>query len=65
MKENFKPPPSHDPGLLTNLFSFKIELSFPENAIITNLEFPDEDWWFGSYNGATGLFPANYVTLNE
>jgi len=40
------------------------ELSFPEGATITDLEFPDEDWWFGQYKGATGLFPANYVQLD-
>lgn len=37
------------------------ELSFPEGATIKDLEFPDEDWWFGHYNGQSGLFPANYV----
>ncbi|GAB1311166.1 actin binding protein [Madurella fahalii] len=41
------------------------ELSFPEGATITNLEFPDEDWWFGHYNGSSGLFPANYVQLDS
>ncbi|KAI0485182.1 hypothetical protein GGR56DRAFT_662952 [Xylariaceae sp. FL0804] len=41
------------------------ELSFPEGATITNLEFPDEDWWFGHYHGDSGLFPANYVKLNQ
>ncbi|UKZ52153.1 hypothetical protein TrVGV298_005928 [Trichoderma virens] len=41
------------------------ELSFPEDATITNLEFPDEDWWFGHYGGHSGLFPANYVKLDE
>ncbi|SPQ18925.1 caf4f37d-1e84-45d7-affc-581a60e590b6 [Thermothielavioides terrestris] len=41
------------------------ELSFPEGAKITNLEFPDEDWWFGHYGGASGLFPANYVQLDS
>ncbi|KAJ9669163.1 actin binding protein [Coniosporium apollinis] len=41
------------------------ELSFPDGATITGLEFPDEDWWFGEYNGKSGLFPANYVQLNE
>ncbi|KAK4458896.1 hypothetical protein QBC42DRAFT_275728 [Cladorrhinum samala] len=41
------------------------ELSFPEGATITNLDFPDEDWWFGHYNGAQGLFPANYVVLDS
>ncbi|KAG6025024.1 hypothetical protein E4U41_001629 [Claviceps citrina] len=41
------------------------ELSFPEDATITNLEFPDEDWWFGHFNGQAGLFPSNYVQLNS
>ncbi|KAG9234580.1 hypothetical protein BJ875DRAFT_8459 [Amylocarpus encephaloides] len=41
------------------------ELSFEENATITRLEFPDEDWWFGHHKGKSGLFPANYVQLNE
>lgn len=57
------------------------ELSFPENATITGVvsylhsthlrcthmlqEFPDEDWWLGSFNGKSGLFPANYVQLDE
>ncbi|KAI0913174.1 hypothetical protein F4823DRAFT_578292 [Ustulina deusta] len=41
------------------------ELSFPENAKITHLEFPDEDWWYGQYNGQLGLFPANYVQLDQ
>lgn len=41
------------------------EISFPEGATITDVEFPDEDWWLGTYNGRSGLFPANYVTLDE
>ncbi|EXJ86948.1 hypothetical protein A1O3_03902 [Capronia epimyces CBS 606.96] len=41
------------------------ELSFPENAIILNVTFPDEDWWHGEYQGKTGLFPANYTKLND
>lgn len=28
-------------------------------------EFPDEDWWFGHFHGKSGLFPANYVQLDE
>jgi len=40
------------------------ELSFPEGATVTDLEFPDEDWWFGHYGGHSGLFPANYVQLD-
>jgi hypothetical protein len=42
-----------------------LELSFPEGAKITHLEFPDEDWWYGQYKGELGLFPANYVQLDE
>ncbi|KAF2636602.1 hypothetical protein P280DRAFT_501169 [Massarina eburnea CBS 473.64] len=41
------------------------ELSFPEGATVEDVEFPDEDWWFGTYGGASGLFPANYVQLDE
>jgi len=41
------------------------ELSFPEDAKITGLEFPDEDWWFGHFKGHSGLFPANYVQLDS
>ncbi|KAI8629393.1 hypothetical protein F5Y19DRAFT_432612 [Xylariaceae sp. FL1651] len=41
------------------------ELSFPEGATITHLEFPDEDWWYGQYKGEMGLFPANYVQLDQ
>jgi drebrin-like protein len=47
------------------MFCVILELSFPEGAKITNLEFPDEDWWFGHYKGASGLFPANYVQLDS
>jgi len=41
------------------------ELSFPDGAKIINIEFPDENWWQGEYNGQIGLFPSNYVKLNE
>ncbi|KAF3933897.1 Vinexin [Dactylella cylindrospora] len=41
------------------------ELSFPEGATITDIEFPDEDWWFGRYGGHEGLFPSNYVELDQ
>ncbi|KAI1755105.1 hypothetical protein F4782DRAFT_489955 [Xylaria castorea] len=41
------------------------ELSFPEGATVTHLEFPDEDWWYGHYKGEMGLFPANYVQLDQ
>jgi hypothetical protein len=49
----------------TALFDYEAaednEVSFPEGATITGVEFPDEDWWFGHYGGHSGLFPANYV----
>ncbi|KNG84036.1 actin binding protein [Aspergillus nomiae NRRL 13137] len=41
------------------------ELSFPEGAEITHIEFPDDDWWFGKYGNKEGLFPANYVQLRK
>jgi drebrin-like protein len=61
------------------------ELSFPENATITNVvciaycivhkqrecpltclqSFPDDDWWHGEYAGKSGLFPSNYVELQQ
>ncbi|KAK0383300.1 hypothetical protein NLU13_9213 [Sarocladium strictum] len=69
------PAPAHAPAAAsagptaTALFDYEAaednELSFPEDAKITELEFPDEDWWFGAYNGKKGLFPSNYVQLNQ
>ncbi|EEA22282.1 actin binding protein [Talaromyces marneffei ATCC 18224] len=41
------------------------ELSFPDGAKIVNIEFPDDDWWSGEYDGNVGLFPANYVELDQ
>ncbi|TGZ77370.1 hypothetical protein EX30DRAFT_323688 [Ascodesmis nigricans] len=41
------------------------EISFPEGAVITDIQFPDEDWWAGVYKGKEGLFPANYVELQQ
>ncbi|KAI9855095.1 MAG: hypothetical protein M1824_006303 [Vezdaea acicularis] len=41
------------------------ELAFPDGAKITEVEFPDEDWWMGVYKGKQGLFPANYVQLDD
>ncbi|KAK2065118.1 SH3 domain-containing protein [Colletotrichum caudatum] len=66
-----EPAPAADGGGRTATAQFDYEaaedneLSFPENATITDLEFPDEDWWFGSYGGKQGLFPANYVQLDN
>ncbi|RPB17747.1 hypothetical protein P167DRAFT_531278 [Morchella conica CCBAS932] len=41
------------------------ELTFPDEAIIEDIEFPDDDWWLGTYGGKRGLFPANYVELRK
>ncbi|CCE64442.1 hypothetical protein TPHA_0H02380 [Tetrapisispora phaffii CBS 4417] len=43
------------------------ELTFVEGTKIINIEFVDDDWWLGE-NGTTGekgLFPANYVSLEN
>ncbi|OAL74601.1 hypothetical protein A7D00_0195 [Trichophyton violaceum] len=69
------PPPAAPPAAAaaqhtaTALYDYEAaednELSFPEDAKITNIEFPDEDWWTGEYQGKVGLFPANYVQLDS
>lgn len=43
------------------------ELTFSENDKIINIEFVDEDWWLGELekNGQKGLFPSNYVSLEN
>ncbi|KAE8144513.1 hypothetical protein BDV25DRAFT_166663 [Aspergillus avenaceus] len=60
------PSPANKPSA-TALYDYEAaednELSFPEGAEITNIEFPDDDWWYGKYQNKEGLFPANYVQL--
>ncbi|CAM9022313.1 unnamed protein product [Wickerhamomyces anomalus] len=42
------------------------ELTFAEGQRIINIQFVDEDWWLGETEGGDkGLFPANYVTLEQ
>lgn len=41
------------------------ELSFPGGAIITEIEFEDEEWWSGVYYNQRNLFPSNYVELKK
>lgn len=43
------------------------ELTFSENDKIINIDFVDEDWWLGELEktGEKGLFPSNYVVLQE
>ena len=47
------------------MLTFTLELTFNEGEVITDIDFPDEDWWIGHIHGQQGLFPANYVQLNE
>ncbi|VDH93192.1 cortactin [Mytilus galloprovincialis] len=41
------------------------ELTFDPDDLITNIEIIDEGWWRGDCHGKTGLFPANYVELQQ
>ncbi|KAG0269366.1 hypothetical protein BGZ95_002101 [Linnemannia exigua] len=41
------------------------ELSFNEGDVITDIEFVTDDWWSGASNGASGLFPSNYVEMYQ
>lgn len=37
------------------------EVDLTEGATVTDIECVSEDWWQGTCNGRTGLFPAAYV----
>ncbi|XP_023612210.1 intersectin-2 isoform X6 [Myotis lucifugus] len=39
------------------------ELNFSKGQLINVLNKDDPDWWQGEINGATGLFPSNYVKM--
>lgn len=41
------------------------EISFDPDDIITHVETIDEGWWRGLCKGQYGLFPANYVHLQQ
>jgi hypothetical protein len=41
------------------------ELLFPRGAEIKEIEDINGDWFFGTYMGAKGLFPAPYVRLDQ
>ena len=49
-------------GVVSYLFS---NFKWCCNPLTHVQEFPDEDWWSGYYGGKSGLFPANYVELDE
>ncbi|KAL1931216.1 hypothetical protein VTP01DRAFT_10353 [Rhizomucor pusillus] len=66
------PPPKQDLGqTAVALYDYDAgednEISFRENDVITHIEFVSEDWWQGvAADGKTvGLFPANYVELQQ
>lgn len=41
------------------------ELLFPRGAEVREIEDVNGDWFFGSYMGKKGLFPAPYVKIEE
>ncbi|XP_063233775.1 src substrate cortactin isoform X2 [Bacillus rossius redtenbacheri] len=41
------------------------EISFDPDDVITHIEMIDEGWWRGFCRGQYGLFPANYVQLQQ
>lgn len=41
------------------------EISFDPDDIITHIDMIDEGWWRGYCKGQYGLFPANYVSLQQ
>ncbi|KAH3900277.1 related to Reduced viability upon starvation protein 167 [Saccharomycodes ludwigii] len=43
------------------------DLSFPAGAVIQIIQKTADanEWWTGTYNGQTGVFPGNYVQLNN
>ncbi|KAI7874133.1 SH3-domain-containing protein [Lichtheimia hyalospora FSU 10163] len=41
------------------------DLSFRQGEIIQVTEYVNNDWWRGTLNGRTGLFPSNYVQKKE
>lgn len=41
------------------------EVTFDPGDVITNIEEVSDGWWLGEVNGMRGLFPANYVELQE
>lgn len=51
----------------TVLYDFQAEttseLSLKEGHIVTDIQVIDDDWWSGTLNGATGMFPKVFVEL--
>lgn len=53
------------PRLVQAMFDFtpqeENELAFKRGEVITLVNCEDENWWEGSLNNRTGMFPASYV----
>ncbi|KAK9895970.1 BAR-domain-containing protein [Cystobasidium minutum MCA 4210] len=68
-----KPRPSAGPKPIyaTALYDFQAQsdgdLSFQtgDRILVTEKSESTEDWWRGSLNGMTGMFPANYTQLDQ
>ncbi|KAL0620049.1 SH3 domain-containing YSC84-like protein 1 [Plecturocebus cupreus] len=66
----FKPSNLNPPIAVTALYSFEGQqpgdLNFQAGDRITVISKTDSqfDWWEGNLRGQTGIFPANYVTMN-
>ncbi|VEU23116.1 DEKNAAC104088 [Brettanomyces naardenensis] len=68
------PPPAYSAGsaaeTCTALYDYTAQaegdLSFTAGSQITVIKrtADENDWWTGSVNGATGVFPGNYVKIN-
>lgn len=43
---------------------YEDDLSFPVGQLITVTEVEDEEWYTGTYNGKSGMFPKNFVELD-
>jgi len=64
------PPQVQDNGLTAvALWDYEAEeddeVTFDPGEIITHIEMIDEGWWKGTCRGRTGIFPANYVELQQ
>ena len=54
-----------DGAQITNLVGDMIQVGCECVLTVIAQEFPDEDWWLGEFGGKSGLFPANYVQLDQ
>lgn len=64
------PPPAQNNGMTAvALWDYQAEeedeITFDPGEIISHIEMIDEGWWKGTCRGRTGIFPANYVELQQ